>query len=558
MAAREAGDVLRRMPKQLVVRFHTSNMEKFLQARVIFQRHGVTLRYFRESQDPYREEYEMGRRALLQRALEEIRARIGVNSLFFVEDTSVRVDALSDDRAEVPGLRVKEWFRNTTFEELDAELRRHGNRRGATVYSDIGLYIPGLERAVFVHGETSGRISEVAPNFEMSYQFPWLTPSTFNGWFIPEGSDRTLGEMDFEESLELDFRVRSLARLLERIEEYATVLNLPAQAYSVRRPAVLGQEALFQERSPLILVVGRVCAGKTTFGRRLSGTHRWLHVEASDEMNALANELGTKGIGDALARARELLRREGPDCVARNIANKYHDRLESGVVITGFRAIEEVVYFRNRYPSCVVIYINAGDRIRFARHLERGRLDKIRTLEDFVAHDRGQWGFGLLARARDIVDVPRDVADVEVSNELRLEEYFGQIDALVEKLDLWGGVAGMRGDFEEVQGVSGLGVGSLRGRRVFRCLSVLRGIRAAVTCGELRVRMTEAGQGEDINVRHVNWILWKLPELVERIADGGRLRYRILPAGRAYVEAVNLRSAEAGADGFGVRREGGG
>ena len=242
-------------------------MEKFLQARVVFERHGFVLDYFRESQEPYYEEYGLGSRELLRRALEEIRKRLGTNSLFFVEDTSVRVDALSDERNAVPGLRVKEWFQEMTFETLDVQLRRHGNDRGATVYSDIGLYVPNLERAVFAHGETVGTVAEKAPEFEMSYEFPWLTPKTFNGWFIPEGSDKTLGEMEFYESLKYDFRVKCLKALLERIEEYSAIINLPNNAYAAPKVRAREQEWLFPGFDGLIspvVVIGRICAGKTT------------------------------------------------------------------------------------------------------------------------------------------------------------------------------------------------------------------------------------------------------------------------------------------------------
>ena len=331
--------------RQLKVRFHTSSMEKFLQARVVFEKHGFILDYFRESQEPYYEEYRLGSRELLRRALGEIRRRLGANSLFFVEDTSVRINALSEGDITVPGLRVKEWFQEVTFEALDAELKRRGNDRTATVFSDIGLYVPMLKHTVFVHGETMGRVAERAPRFEMSYEFPWLTPKTFNGWFVPEGSDKTLGEMEFRESLKCDFRVRSLSALLERIAEYSAIINLPNNAYVAPRMRGPEQEWLlpgfgFDGVAPALVVIGRVCAGKTTLGERLAAQHGWRHIEASREMRRCAAEMRVGGSGESLDVARELLRGEGPDCVAKSIVARYHDALERGTVITGFRAVE--------------------------------------------------------------------------------------------------------------------------------------------------------------------------------------------------------------------------
>ena len=240
-----------KLPRELVLRFHTSSIEKFLQARIIFERHNLTLRYFRESQEPYREEYQLGQRVLLERALHEIKTRFDANSLFFVEDTSARIAALSSNGDVFPGLRVKEWFRETSFASLDTQLKSHGNNRAATVYSDIALYVPQLDRTVFIHGETSGHIATASPEFQMSYQSPWLTPRTFNGWFVPDGCDKTLGEMEFEESLDHDFRVKSLHTLVDRLEEYSAILNLPTRSYFIPKPNIPEQEWLFPRVAPL-------------------------------------------------------------------------------------------------------------------------------------------------------------------------------------------------------------------------------------------------------------------------------------------------------------------
>ena len=534
-------EIFPRMPKQLIVRFHTSSIEKFLQARVVFQRGGLALDYFRESQEPYREEYELGQRTLLRNALNEIRSRVGANSLFFVEDTSVKVDALSSSGIAYPGLKVKEWFKNTTFETLDADLRCRGNQRAATVYSHIGLYVPRLDRTVFVHGKTNGSISEIAPNFEMSYEFPWLTPSTFNGWFIPEGCEKALGQMEFEESLKYDFRVKSLKALLKRIAEYVAIINLPSRSYSVIKPKFRNQEWLFPKESPLILVIGRVCAGKTTFGQNLADEHDWCHIEASDEVTALADKVGISGAKNSFSRAAELLREMGPDVVARGICHNHQESLESGTVITGFRTIEEVIYFRNRYPSCVVIFIDSGDRIRFSRHLDRGRFDQIRTFEDFRNYDCEQREFGLLVRAREVVDVPRDIADIQLRNEGTLKQYYAQIDAVLHKLCRPEGLDELGEDFHDVPGVCRPNVETSQKRRIFRCLRALGECEYAMTCSDIRARMAAKGGDGLISYRHLNWILSNLPTLARRVSEGGNIRYQIRPAGRAYIEAVKMR-----------------
>jgi hypothetical protein len=75
-----------------------------------------------------------------------------------------------------------------TFDDLDKQLREAGNDRRAKVNSDIALYIPTLQSPLLFHGETNGNIADTVPSFQSSVQYPWLTPETFNGWIIPDGS----------------------------------------------------------------------------------------------------------------------------------------------------------------------------------------------------------------------------------------------------------------------------------------------------------------------------------------------------------------------------------
>ena len=138
----------------------------------------------------------------MTRAIEEIRetVQLAVSTLFFVEDTSLRIEALSDPRQEVPGLHVKDWFARTSFRAAKYSAQSSWDVRAATVKSDIALHVPNLGHPLFFHGETTGTVANTPPQFKPSIENPWLRPDSFNGWFIPDGADRALGAMMVEES----------------------------------------------------------------------------------------------------------------------------------------------------------------------------------------------------------------------------------------------------------------------------------------------------------------------------------------------------------------------
>ncbi len=515
-------------PKRLGIGFYTSSIDKFIQARLIFQKVGLILRHFKSSQDPYHEDYNLGQEQLLSRAIDEIKYRLGVNSMFFVEDTSVKIDALCSADEIVPGLKIKEWFARTSFKEIDAVLRQHGNDRTATVYSDIALHVPNLKRPVFIHGETSGHVAETPPNFNKSDQYPWLRPDSFNGWFVPNGAKKRLGEMSFEESLEYDFRVKSLISLTDRLEEFAAVLNLSG-SYFMKQPKLTTNLSLFKEDVSLYLIVGKLCAGKTTFGEYVSSHYPYRFIEASNIMRLIAEENGIKA-PTPLYLAKEIFHAKGPDIIARYIVGLYGKDLCNNTIITGFRLIEELQYIRSQFPnSTKVVFIDVSERTRFERHLQRGRIEDIKTLLDFQEHDRQQWRFGLLP-------VAQDLADIKIENEGTIEDYHTQINALL-------------GDaFSKLPGVSNIKLKRkvLQEARMFRCLRALDQISGPAACPDIAklterdVPVNDAEHVERISARHVNWVLKDFPELARRInAKGDKVRYEILPAGRAYLDAVH-------------------
>jgi len=519
----EARPSLRRVfvepARRLKVYFYTSSLQKYLQARIVLEKYGLVLSHFRSRSEPYEERYEQGTQALLTRAIDEIRKVVGHSAVFFVEDTSLRIDALSHAGIDVPGLAVKDWFAGTTFQELDSILRNYNAGRRAIVKSDIAVHLPGLSRPVFFHGETSGQVAPAAPTFSESPQYPWLTPNTFNGWFVPDGATTTLGQMSFEESWRYDFRTKSLVAMVSRLEEYSAALNLPASAHSKRRPLTQSQQLPLRGLStPLFLVIGHTCSGKTTLGEYASSRLGFRFIEASGVVRFLS------GVSDpdpsaAFAAAARVLTLEGPSIVARRVLEFFGDDLSKGAVISGFRTVEEVETIRRVLPNSVVVWIDASERTRFHRALSRSRgaSDSL-SIGAFRDIDRQQERLGLL-------HVGRELADLVIVNESSLDDYHSHIRAAVER-----GSQGL------------LPPRSNRANRsqIYRFLRILSTRNRAMSTDE--IARIASRRGETVRANNVNKTLRSAGPLASRSEREGRINYAIEDAGRSFLRIIDMKA----------------
>jgi inosine/xanthosine triphosphate pyrophosphatase family protein/dephospho-CoA kinase len=502
----------------LNVYFYTSNPDKLFQARLMFVRSGYLLRHFRAHREPYDEDYSLTTEEMLTRAIQQVNAEFGVKSIFFVEDTSLRLEALSDS-SDFPGLKVKEWFASCTFEEVDRLIQERGGDRRAVVKSDIALYVPTLSHVIFFHGETAGVVAPSPPAFSGSAQYPWLTPTTFNGWFIPDGVTKRLGEMEFEESLAFDFRAKSLTKLIARVEEMNVALNLGSSFYTVRRPEVShsqkqlafrGLLPLEESEPQILLVIGHKCAGKTTLSDYLASRDGVMVFEASSVLRQLAWE--AEESVDAADDAFNFLREHGLDCVAEAIA-KYLERANANLnVVTGLRTVEEIFLLAQRYPQARIVFVDSDARTRFERHLRRARDADVRSFGDFQKQDEKQAAFGALR-------VATEIATDIIRNDGTLEQYRAKIDGLVSGLP-----KSFRGHKQKSE--------------LHRTLIALDAIGDAGTCEQISAKSADLG----IPVRkyNTNRALKSAPEFAERVKRSGHLlSYKLTARGQRLLDLLN-------------------
>ncbi len=502
----------------LNVYFYTSNTTKLLQARLLFMRHGYELKHFKGTREPYDEDYSHGTEMLLTRAVRQVHEEFGFRSIFFVEDTSVRIESLSR-LSDFPGPAVKDWFATTTFQDVDKEIRRYGGGRAAKVKSDIALYLPNLTRPLFFHGETNGKIALTPPDFLPSVQYPWLTPETFNGWFVPQGANRRLGEMEFEESLAYDFRAKALRQLLTRLEEMNAVLNVRPIYYTVRRPNDFYQGLLPfhpEAKRNIVVVIGHKCAGKTTFSDHMAGREGVRVYEASSVLYHIAEHEGV-GLHNA-HEALEFLGQKGWDIVAKKIAEYVEKAPAEWHVISGLRTPEELLCLKRHFPDCYIILVDADSRVRFERHIRRARDQEVRDFRDFEIQDEMQRRFGAMR-------IASEFADFVIKNEGTIFQYQTRIDEILSAILN----TSSKVPNEKQRSFSEL----------YRCLWALDQISKPASCEEI-ARET-AKIGVPIRIYNTNRALKEVPEFARRIETRKNLlQYEITARGRQFLNLLTL------------------
>ncbi|MBS1825868.1 MAG: AAA family ATPase [Acidobacteria bacterium] len=512
--------------RQLKVVFYTSSTAKFSQARVVLGTIGIELSLRKHDSEPYSELYDQSKEELIRASVAQVRNRGGGSTLFFVEDTTVRIEALSPSADDVPGLSTKEWFSTTSFSALHQSLLEAGDDRRATVKSCIGLFIPVINEVELFYGETTGVVCQPGEIASVtSPVYPWLDADSFNAWFVPEGANRVISMMSLEASIEHDFRAQALLRLADRLEQFAAVLNAPGTMIIRKQHRAASQQSLFPVVRQVVIVVGPTCSGKTTMGHYVAEIEGWTYIDASDVVRILRSrrDRESEEISDF---AHDLLANEGPDVVARFIFETYlSDQDQRNVIITGFRAIEEVQFFRNTVENVRVISLEAPQRVRFLRYLERNSRTRIGSLDEFKLHDERQFRLGLLR-------VAADISDIRVENAGSLETFVDQVRFLFGEIDTR---------------VGGISKPLRRLRRstsqLVRCLSALRDAGTPLTTQELQKRLPA---DDIIRYNNANKILKRYPELAARQESADlNVKYQITQHGLAFLSAMKGLSGAA-------------
>ena len=136
-------------------------------------------------------------------------------------------------------------------------------------------------------------------------------------------------------------------------------------------------------------------------------------------------KLSYRNVGFIASKMRE---KHGKDIWAKRTLEEIKSmRKIETIVIDGIRNVEEIDFFkRNLGKNFITIVIEASDRIRQQRALNRNREDDSKNLKKIKERDKREleWGLGDVIASADIV----------VSNEDNIDDFRKQIKVILEEL----------------------------------------------------------------------------------------------------------------------------
>lgn len=357
--------------------FITGNRTKYVHLRYLAKGTPIHIRLFHELNyhATYEEPRICNREILLEQsvksAIEQIK-KAGIKSkkaLFLIEDTSVIVRVLSAKDKEVPGVDIKYWMQENTFQDVNQTLTKLKDR-GATVRSDMVLF--NIEKTVYQQfsGFSQGIITEQEYKIKTQLLYPWLDNKTFNKWFVPNGEKLPISLLDIKTATKNDFRNHAFLKLKKFVESDQIVKS--NHIYKNKKPK---QEDLFPSLE-FFVITGHTCAGKTTISQFISRKYNLLHLEASDYMHLSFYKTHGTSSDYKVEDFAEMALKENAEIVAEQVIKGLDCYKNISIVVSGFRSPDEVTYLIENLPKCYLvkhIHVEANFDIRLERFLARKR-----------------------------------------------------------------------------------------------------------------------------------------------------------------------------------------
>ncbi len=383
--------------------FLTSNRTKIQHACYLARDYDLTIVKQPNYGVVYKEPRTSDRDTLIKKSIEDAKNRLfkqnkRENKIFFIEDTSVIIHALSTRTNEVPGTEIKFWMQEHDFKQVDRILKEHGNNRNVTVRSDVLLYLPSNLRETENEeykqftSEANGIIIEKEHRVKTNDLYPWLDNRTFNKWFVPNGCKIPISMLSMEEADKHDFRAKAFKDMLDFLEKKRII-------WKKGNATTKAEQKTFPFFTfPSFLVCGMPCAGKTTLGNYLNKNCAYYHIEASDFMCMSYYDCHGLKSSVKISDFAEKALKEKPGIVAEQAISHLSNIKNVPFILTGFRSSEELEIFKKIYGGGFTIeeiYIDADVNKRYERDKIRKRREKAYSKKEFDERDKQQLRMGL-------------------------------------------------------------------------------------------------------------------------------------------------------------------
>lgn len=211
-------------PTLPVVYFSSSNNNKRRIVEFIFHNYNIDVAFVTlpiELTEPQVEKPDIeNERKLVSFPLKHV-SRFITTKPCVIEDTMLFIEYFNRNGKtwELPGLDTKRWLRQLGLDGL-LDIMGKTLKRNALFVSQTGAYLKPDEY-YYGRGETKGRIAlEKAKEVEERYG---TYPFFFHLLFIPDGSSKTLAEMDMFEYSKYDYMRKSIVQLIHNISQKGTI-----------------------------------------------------------------------------------------------------------------------------------------------------------------------------------------------------------------------------------------------------------------------------------------------------------------------------------------------
>ncbi len=373
------------------------------------------MRTYKSKIREYSESYNKSPDEALLHSIEAVKSDLGHLGMFFIEDSTITINALSTNTKTIPGLATKEFFKKYDFDSIDRMIKAHGNDRTVTISSKLCLNIPGSVEPEIFSATLDGIFLENQYQATTEEAPVWINNTPFASYFVPDGKDKPFIQLPEKELYEIDIRFEAAKKLIFRLRQFSAIYE--NRLLFIRNKTVVKESYQGRLFKPtLIIISGYSSSGKTTVSSYLKTKFNLDHIE---ESSVVTSEISLFSNQERKTSIDKTIEKFGPLHFIKKALEGIHLHRNNPLCISGVRTLVEVDYIKKHYPFSVLLYIDGHLELFSMRH--RKKCLRNKNLEgDYqkLIKNEFQWGMESI----------KQNADYIINNNCNFELLFYHID----------------------------------------------------------------------------------------------------------------------------------